>query len=207
MRPRRGTPGRSLQAGRYKEEPVDPTKLLEADHRQVEDLFEKISKAKGEARMPLIDELATSLKAHMELEEQVVYPAMKPVTGEEPVEEGMTEHELARKTLAEMVALAPDEPGFGGALEAVKAGIEHHVEEEENEVFPKLRKEGSSELEAMATPFMKKRMELGLPMDGAAIAAASTKEELLDEARSAGIEGAASMTKEELADALSSAMS
>lgn len=185
---------------------MDPTKLLEADHRQVEDLFEQIAKAEGDARTPLIDELSTALKAHMTLEEEVVYPAMEPVTGAETVQEGETEHELARKTLADLLALAPAEPGFEGALESLKAGIEHHVEEEEGEIFPKLRKEGTTQLDSMATPFMKKRMELGLPMDGAALAAASTKEELLDEARNAGIDGAASMSKEELADALASSM-
>ena len=185
---------------------MDATKILEADHRTVEALFDQIEKAEGDARTPLIEELATSLKAHMELEEQVVYPAMEPVTGAETVQEGVTEHELARKTLADMVALAPDEPGFGGALEAVKAGIQHHVEEEEGEVFPKLRKEGESQLAEMATPFMQKRMELGLPMDAEAIAAASTKEELLAEAQSADVDGAASMTKTQLAEALAEKM-
>jgi hypothetical protein len=89
----------------------------------------------------------------------------------------------------------------------VKAGIEHHVEEEEGEVFPKLRKEGQEQLASMSTPFMQKRMELGLPMDADAIAAASTKEELLEEAKSADVDGAASMTKTQLAQALSEKMS
>ena len=185
---------------------MDPTKLLEADHRTVEALFDKIEKAEGAARTPFIDELATSVKAHMELEEQVVYPAMEPVTGAETVQEGVTEHELARKALADMVALAPDEPGFGAAMEAVKAGITHHVEEEERDVFPKLRKEGQEQLAAMATPFMTKRLELGLPMDADALEAASTKEELLEEAKLAEVDGAASMTKTQLAQALSEKM-
>jgi len=186
---------------------VDVTKVLEADHRQVEDLFAKIEKADGAARQPFIDELATSLKGHMELEEQVVYPMMQPVTGKDDVVEGTTEHELARKALADVVRLAPDELGFGAALEALKAGIAHHVEEEEGEVFPKLRKDGSSVLEKMATPFIKKRLELGMPMSADALAAASSKDELLAEANSAGVEGASSMTKAQLADALAEVMS
>jgi hemerythrin superfamily protein len=185
---------------------MDPTKLLEADHRTVETLFEQIEQAEGEERTALIQELATSLQGHMELEEQVVYPAMEPITGAETVQEGVTEHELARKNLQDMIGLAPDEPGFGAALEAVKAGIEHHVEEEEGEVFPQLRKEGEDQLASMATPFMQKRMELGLPMDAETIAAASTKEELLQEAKSAEVSGAASMTKTELAQALADKM-
>jgi hemerythrin superfamily protein len=181
---------------------MDPTKLLEADHRMVEDLFEKIEAAKGDERRSLIDELATNLRAHMELEEQIVYPAMRPVTGEEEVEEGVNEHNVARSAMEEMLALAPDKPGFGAALEALKAGIEHHVEDEEGEAFPKLRQKGQDVLEQMATPFMQKRMELGMPNDPAALAEASTKEELLAEAKSAEVSGAASMTKTELAEAL-----
>jgi len=184
---------------------MDPTKLLEADHRQVERLFEAIDKTEGDERTPLIDELKTSLLAHMALEEQVLYPAMAPATGKESVEEGSKEHELARKALTDMVDLAPDDPGFGAAMDATKASIEHHVEEEEGELFPKLRKNATI-LDEIATPFMRARVELGLPMDAAALAAASTKDELLDEANNAGIEGAASMTKDELADALASAM-
>jgi hemerythrin superfamily protein len=186
---------------------MDVTKILEADHRQVEDLFQRIERAEGEQRRPLIDELAQSLRGHMELEEKVVYPAMEPVTGHERVEEGNKEHELARKGLRDVVELAPDDPGFGAALDAVKAGIEHHVKEEEGEVFPKLRKQGATTLEEMATPFMQKRLELGLPMEADALAASSTKDELATEAKQAGIDVTSSMTKQDLADALAAKMS
>jgi iron-sulfur cluster repair protein YtfE (RIC family) len=186
---------------------VDVTRILEADHRQVEDLLSKIERAEGEARTPLIEELATSLKSHMQLEEQVVYPAFQPVVGGEAVEGGTTEHELARKAVADVQRLGPTDPGFGGALDALKAGIEHHVEDEEKDVFPKVRKEGEKVLADVATPFMKKRLELGLPMEAPALAAASTKEELVQEAEQAGVDGAKSMTKDELAEALAGAMS
>jgi hemerythrin superfamily protein len=185
---------------------MDPTKLLEADHRQVEALFDRIQNAEGSGRSPLIEELRTALEAHMQLEEEVVYPAMGPVTGQEEVREAQTEHELVRTALGEMLQLAPAEPGFEAALETTKAAIEHHVQDEENEVFPKLRQDGESVLSQMATPFMRRRLELGLPMTPDALAAASTKDELLEEARAAGVEGTASMTKDELAEALSARM-
>jgi hemerythrin superfamily protein len=185
---------------------VDITKILETDHRQVEDLFAKIEQAKGAKRQPFIDQLETSLRAHMELEEQVLYPAMGSITGDEAVEEAETEHELGRKGLDDVVRLAPDKPGFDGALAATKAGISHHVEEEETEIFPKLRKDSKGVLDKVATPFMKKRLELGLPMGAEALAAASSKDELLSEAKSAGVEGASAMTKAQLADALASVM-
>jgi hemerythrin superfamily protein len=185
---------------------MDVTRILEADHRTVEELFDKIENTEGAARMPLIEELATNLLAHMALEEEVVYPKMKPVTGEEPVQEGETEHELAKKALKDVQSLAPDEPGFGAALDALIAGITHHVDEEENDVFPKLRSKGESVLADMATPFMAKRLALGMPMPADALAAASSKDELVAEAENAGIDGASAMKKEELAEALSEAM-
>ena len=185
---------------------MDVTRILEADHREAEALFAKIEAAEGKARQPFIDELTKALRGHMELEESVVYPAMKPVTGAEDVQEGTTEHDLARDGLDAMNGLAPDEPGFGAALDALKAGITHHVKEEENDVFPKLRKDGAKVLEQMATPFVKKRMELGLPIEADAISAASSKDELLEEAKAADVEGAASMNKDELAEALAGKM-
>ncbi len=186
---------------------MDVTRLLEADHRHVEELFAQIEDADGKNRQPFIDDLASSLRPHMELEEQVVYPAMEPVTGHEDVQEGVTEHDLARKGLEDVLRLAPDEPGFGAALDALKAGISHHVEEEEDDVFPKLRDQGASVLEKMATPFMKKRLELGLPVDADGLVAASSKDELLAEAKAAEVDGAASMNKAELAEALAGKMS
>jgi hemerythrin superfamily protein len=185
---------------------MDVTKILEDDHRKVESLFDQIDKAEGDDRLPLIDELATSLRGHMQLEEQIVYPAMKPITGEKTVEEGNAEHTLARKGLEDVLKMAPDEPGFGAALDALKAGISHHVDEEENEVFPKLRKQSSQVLDEMATPFMQQRLALGLPMEADALAAAASKDELVAEAKGAGVDGASSMTKDELAEALAGAM-
>lgn len=181
---------------------MDPTKLLEADHRQVEKLFDQIQKAEGQARTSLVHELATAVRGHMQLEEQVLYPAMRPVTGEKTVEEGVNEHEMARTALEDMVKLTPDGPGFEAALEVMKAGIEHHVEDEEGKVFPELRKDGQPVLEQVATPMMQMRVELGLPIDPSALAASSTKDELLAEAKNAGIDGTSSMTKEQLAEAL-----
>jgi hypothetical protein len=114
--------------------------------------------------------------------------------------------QLARSALAEMLNLAPDEPGFEAALETTKAAIDHHVQDEEGEVFPTLRQDGEGVLAEMATSFMRRRLELGLPVRPDALAAASNKDELLEEARLAGVEGAASMTKDELAEALSARM-
>jgi iron-sulfur cluster repair protein YtfE (RIC family) len=184
---------------------MDVTRMLEADHRMVEGLFAQIEEKEGEERTALVAELAEALKAHMELEETVVYPAMAPVTGEDKVEEGVTEHELAKKTLADLVGQTPDGPGFGAALEAVKGGIEHHVEEEEEQVFPKLRSDGMDTIEGMANAFVAKRQQLGMKVNTAALSVGATKEQLVEEAKGLDIDGAASMNKDELVEALAAA--
>ena len=76
------------------------------------------------------------------------------------------------------------QPGFGATVEMVKAGISHHVEEEENEAFPKLRE------------------TLGLVGVELAGSVEPTKEELYEKAQEAGVEGRSSMSKDELAEAV-----
>jgi hemerythrin superfamily protein len=184
---------------------MDVTRMLEADHRMVEGLFAQIEAQEGDQRTALVNELAEALRGHMELEETVVYPAMAPVTGEDKVEAGETEHELARKTLADLIAQTPDGPGFGAALAAVKAGIEHHVKEEEEEIFPKLRADGVKIIEGLVDPVRAKRQDLGMKVNTVALSVGATKEQLVEEAQGLDIDGAASMNKDELAEAMASA--
>ena len=126
---------------------ADVVTMLEQDHREVEELFEKIKKTNGAVRAQLVTRLAADLRLHMKVEESIVYPAIaKQVDdGDDMVEEAKTEHEGARKVLADVEKLSPNEPGFDGALEMLEAGISHHVEEEEDEVFPKFRESVSAE--------------------------------------------------------------
>jgi iron-sulfur cluster repair protein YtfE (RIC family) len=131
---------------------ADVTEMLEQDHREAEELFQKIKDTNGAARAGLVTKLADALKLHMQVEEDIVYPAIARQVddGEEMVKEARTEHEGARKDLADVESLSPNEPGFDGALDLLEAGISHHVEEEEDEVFPKFRESvDASELEEL----------------------------------------------------------
>src|SRR5690606_7454909 len=113
--------------------------------------------------------------------------------------EGETEHGLAREALANVIELCPDGPGFEAALETMQAAIDHHVSDEEDEIFPKLRSKGRELLTEMSDPFLAKRSELKMVIDVAALAETATKETLKAEADAAGIEATSSMTKDELA--------
>jgi hemerythrin superfamily protein len=127
----------------------DLVAILEADHRQVEQLFEQIQRAQGSQRTKLVQKLASELTLHMSIEESLVYPRMARID-KEMSSEAEAEHSLSRKVLKDLQRLAPDTPGFDGALEMLKAGIQHHVHEEEGEAFPKLRSRlGQEELETL----------------------------------------------------------
>jgi iron-sulfur cluster repair protein YtfE (RIC family) len=180
---------------------TDVTRMLEQDHRTVEDLFKRIRQANGEARRKLVAEIADDLHTHMRVEESIVYPFIATTVGhgKEMVKEAKTEHEGARKALVDVERLAPDEPGFDGALEMLEAGIAHHVEEEETEVFPKLRKSaGARQLEDLG-----RQVETAKGGSGWPGLETLSRDELYQQAQAAGVPGRSSMTKDELIAALS----
>jgi iron-sulfur cluster repair protein YtfE (RIC family) len=112
------------------------TSLLEAQHRTVEALFEKLESRRGNMSSTL-DELANNLVAHMAIEQDILYPAIREVD-EELVNESYEEHALAEVALRRLLATHPDEPVFKARLTALKELIEHHVTEEEEELFPQV---------------------------------------------------------------------
>ena len=124
----------------------DPITLLRKDHREAESLLKRLesSKKPGPQRKETVAKLDAALKLHMSIEEKLVYPVARQLLGKEPVVEADVEHDLAREGMAKMRKLV-NAPGFGAAVDMVKAGIKHHVKEEETEMFPKLKKHLSRE--------------------------------------------------------------
>ena len=104
------------------------------------------------------------LTAHMDLEESIVYPSVREAVGQEDEEEAEVEHRLAREGLDKLNSLV-DVPGFGAAVEMLKGGIMHHVEEEENELLPDLKDAISrEEWAAMGDAIAAAKQERGLPV-------------------------------------------
>ena len=119
----------------------DPITMLRKDHREAEQLLKRLeaSKKPSDQRRKTVDKLDQALKLHMEIEEKLVYPVVADTLGKEPVVEADVEHDLARDGMTKMRKLV-SAPGFGATVDMVKAGIKHHVKEEETEIFPKLKK-------------------------------------------------------------------
>ena len=117
----------------------DPMTLLKADHREAKKLLNQLADSdEGAERERMVAELRQALTLHMELEERMIYDLVEREVGPEDREEAEVEHRLARDGLEKVVELVAM-PGFGAAVEMLKAGIEHHVEEEEKEILPELK--------------------------------------------------------------------
>lgn len=139
----------------------NPIVMLQADHRRAEALFLRIGSTEGSERAEAVRELVSALRVHMQLEERHVYPLLGAEVEADLAEEAEVEHQLARDGLAQLEELTPDEPGFDAALTMVVAGIEHHVQEEEGEAFPRLVSQlGQDRLGQLADQLISTRAEL-----------------------------------------------
>ena len=119
----------------------DPAKLLIMDHQKVERIFEQIEAAKKPNQAQgLVSQLTFELERHTQIEEQILYPFIRAEVpgGAEMMDEAEEEHAQAKTVLAMISTLDFDSPDFGPTLKQLKALVEHHVKEEENDVFPKL---------------------------------------------------------------------
>jgi hemerythrin-like domain-containing protein len=124
------------------------TSLLEKQHRKVKAIFNKLEKGRGEP-LELLAELANDLAAHMTIEQEIFYPAVQKLD-DSLVREAYEEHALGEVALKRLLATDPDSDSFKARVVACKELIEHHVEEEEGELFPKVeRKLGDEKLLAL----------------------------------------------------------
>lgn len=114
------------------------TKLLERQHRKVEGIFKKLESGRSDPE-PLLIELANDLAAHMAIEHRFFYPVACKVD-ESLILESFEEHALAEIALKRLLASKPGVPTFNARVIALKELIEHHVKEEEEELFPKVEK-------------------------------------------------------------------
>jgi len=133
------------------------TDLLEKQHRKVEAIFERLESGRAEPG-PLLEQLANSLAAHMTIEQEIFYPAVKTLA-EDLVLEAFEEHSIAEISLKRLLATDPDDSAFKARVTTTRELIEHHVKEEEEELFPEVEKKlGEAKLLELGRA-MKKRFD------------------------------------------------
>jgi hemerythrin superfamily protein len=119
---------------------MDAIEMLEEQHRDVEDLFEELEQAHASDKQDLFDELADQLTVHVTIEEQHFYPAVRARRTEDILLESLEEHLSIKRLLADLLPLDPRNELFDPKVKVLKEQVEHHVQEEEENLFPKVRK-------------------------------------------------------------------
>ncbi|MBV4458629.1 hemerythrin domain-containing protein [Pseudomonas sp. COR58] len=121
--------------------------LLKADHERVKDILARLSESTERAlkkRTELLGKLETEISIHTRLEEDILYPAFKQAGSKEQdvmYFEAKEEHRTVDSlVLPDLKATDPGTPEFAGRVKVVRELLEHHIEEEEKEMFPQARK-------------------------------------------------------------------
>lgn len=122
--------------------------LLRKQHRQVEELFEEFegtSDGAEKTRERLCREISDQLAVHAEIEEKLFYPEAKRDDTEEQLRESVEEHLAVKRLLAEIMEGGAEDPQFQARMKVLKDLVEHHVHEEEKQLFPKVREDCTPE--------------------------------------------------------------
>jgi len=118
----------------------DPVALLKKDHQEVAAMLKVLDASKpGARRRSTVEKVTKALTLHMRIEESDVYPLVARLVDAEDAQEASIEHALVRDGLVQLQDLQ-DKPGFGAVVAMLTAGIKHHVKEEEQEIFPSLKR-------------------------------------------------------------------
>jgi hemerythrin superfamily protein len=138
--------------------------LLKADHKKVAGILEKIDETTERAvktREELFTQLKTELDIHTRIEETIFYPALKDADETHDITlEAYEEHKVVKTLLDELESLGKDQEEWTAKFTVLKENIEHHVEEEEGEMFTKARKVlGEDGAEALGTRLEKAKGE------------------------------------------------
>ncbi|HVJ17612.1 MAG TPA: hemerythrin domain-containing protein [Polyangiaceae bacterium] len=130
---------------------MNALELLNSQHEEVKALFEEIEETDDpEDKAGLFEELAASIAAHATIEEKIFYPAAYANATKELLSEAVEEHLAAKRILADLLKMSVEDGQFHAKLKVLKDELEHHIEEEEGELFPKVREElDAAKLEAL----------------------------------------------------------
>ncbi len=147
---------------------MDAIQLLKADHKKVRELLTELVGTTSRAvkkRADLLAQIRVNLKAHTTIEEEIFYPAFKQAGKKEEAKmyyEAMEEHRAAGDlVLPDLLNTQPDSDQFSGRAKVLKELVEHHVKEEESEMFKSARKLLSKEeLADLGAQMEQRRAEL-----------------------------------------------
>lgn len=136
--------------------------ILKGQHREVLRLIHELKDEEDSSRkQQLFDQCADTLALHLLLEEQSFYPAVHNDETEDMLLEAVEEHLAAKRVLADLIDSDVDDKSFLAKVEVLQVTVQHHINEEEQEMFPKLQKSFSTKkLEALGDDLEETQQEL-----------------------------------------------
>jgi hypothetical protein len=136
--------------------------LLKQEHHIFRKLFDETEQAGRKRLVEITRELCMRLTVHMTIEEEILYPACKPVGGDE-VDEGIVEHQSGKRIIAELEQLDGTEELFESKVHVLGEETIHHIDEEDEELFEDAKKahaRGELDLEALGERLRARQAEL-----------------------------------------------
>jgi hemerythrin superfamily protein len=151
----------SRKSSRGRAAPRDAIALLRADHQLVQELFDKFEKTRAEDRKAaLAEQICNELTVHAQIEEEIFYPAAREaIRDEDLIHEATVEHQSAKDLIAQIEASDPSDELFDAKVKVLGEYVKHHVKEEQNELFPQVRKT-KLDLKELGERLMTRKQEL-----------------------------------------------
>jgi len=154
---------KSSSSARARSKRADAIGLLKADHRQVEGWFSQFSKSRSQQKkQQLAIQICDALTVHTAIEEEIFYPAFIEATGDKDTHhEAVVEHAGAKKLIAEIQSMSPDDDYYDAKVTVLSEMIKHHVKEEEQPggMFSEAKK-SDMDLQALGEQLLARKQEL-----------------------------------------------
>lgn len=153
----------------------DALHILAEDHKKVIDLFDEFERMKedeetdDEAKQMLVETACAELTIHAQVEEEIFYPAARDAIDDmDLLDEAEVEHASAKQLISELAAMQPDDDLYDAKFTVLGEYVKHHIEEEEKQLFPKIKK-ADLDLEELGQEISERKLELreelGVPSD------------------------------------------
>jgi hemerythrin superfamily protein len=156
-------PTKSAAKSANKTRTQDAIQLLRADHAEVSEMFEKYENGRmpKDRKAALAQKICQALTVHSQIEEEIFYPACREASKklEDLLDEAEVEHDSVKKLIAEVEGGSPDDELFDARVKVIAEYVKHHVKEEQNELFPKV-KETDLDLKELGARLAARKEEL-----------------------------------------------
>lgn len=138
------------------------TQMIRQDHKKVEGLFKKFEQTQGsQAKRRLAENAMAELEVHAALEEEIFYPAVKNEVddGSSMVQEAIEEHQTVKQLISELKRMEEADQEFESQFSQLMENVQHHVEEEESEMLPKVE-ESELDLNSLGQQMSQRKQEM-----------------------------------------------